>query len=138
MISCALPNQQKNTETTLQKGKIIDFEEINHVNLKLINTEYRILNSQEEINLIYKNINNNNPSPRKNPIPSFSEDETYIVLQPKIEKTDFVIKEILEGNDKLEINIDIYDNPEFINKKYPISIIKLNKKTQYNNIVIKK
>lgn len=118
--------------------KTVEFEEINHVNLKLIDSDYQILKSQEEINVVYKKINDNNPSPRKNPIPSYNENETYIVLQPKIKQSDFTVEEILENNQTLKIKIQQYDNPEFKDKKYPISIIKLNKKGNYKSVEFNK
>ena len=118
--------------------KEVEFEEINHVNLKLIDSEYQILKSQDEINVIYKKINDNNASPRKNPIPSYNEDETYIVLQPKIEKSDFTVEGISENNQNLKIKIQQYENPEFKDKKHPISVIKLNQKSNYKNIEVNK
>lgn len=118
--------------------KTVEFEEINHVKLKLIDSEYQILKSQDEINVIYKKINDNNPSPRKNPIPSYNENETYIVLQPKIEQSDFSVEGISESNQNLKIKIQQYNNPEFKDKKYPISIIKLNKKSNYKSVEINK
>ncbi len=118
--------------------KAVEFEEINHVNLKLIDSDYQIIKSQEEINVVYKKINDNNPSPRKNPIPSYNENETYVVLQPKIEQSDFTVEEISENNQTLKVKIQQYDNPEFKDKKYPISIIKLNKKGNYKNVEFNK
>lgn len=118
--------------------KEVEFEEVNHVNIRLIDSEFKILKSQAEINKIYQIINANNPSPRKNPIPTFEENETYIVLQPKIEQLDFTVTKVSERNKNLELKIQQYDNPEFKNKKYPAIIIKLNKKSNYNNIKIKK
>ena len=118
--------------------KEVEFEEANQVNIKLIGSEFKILKSQNEINNIYKIINDNNPSPRKTPIPIFEENETYIVLQPKIERSDFVVEGISEINQSLQIAIHQYDNPEFKNKKYPAIIIKLNKKSNYDNVKIKK
>ncbi len=120
------------------KVKEVEFEDVNHVNIKLIDSEFKILKSQTEINSIYKVINANNPSPRKNPIPTFEENETYIVLQPKIEQSDFTISKVSESNQSLEITIQQYDNPEFKNKKHPAIIIKLNKKSNYDNVKIKK
>lgn len=116
--------------------KPVEFEEINHVNLKLIDSEYQILTSQDEINGIYKKINDNNPSPRKNPIPSYNEDESYIVLQTKIEKSDFTVEGISESKQSLKIKIQQYENPEYKDKKYPISVIKLNQKNNYRNIEV--
>lgn len=118
--------------------KEVEFEEINHVNIKLIDSEFKILKSQTEINNIYEIINANNPSPRKNPIPTFEENETYIVLQPKIERLDFTVSKVSENNQNLDIQIQQSDNPEFKNKKYPAIIIKLNKKSNYNSVKIKK
>lgn len=118
--------------------KEVEFEEVNHLNIKLIDCEFKILNSQTEINNIYQTINANNPSPRKNPIPTFEENETYIVLQPKIEQSDFTVSNVSENSKNLEIKIQQYDNPEFKNKKHPAIIIKLNKKSNYNIVKIKK
>jgi len=118
--------------------KEVEFEEVNHVNIRLIDSESKVLKSQTEINNIYEIINANNPSPRKNPIPTFEENETYIVLQPNIEQLDFTVSKVSESNQNLEIKIQQYDNPEFKNKKHPAIIIKLNKKNYYNGVTIKK
>jgi hypothetical protein len=118
--------------------KTVEFEEINHINFKLIDSEYQILKSQDEINVIYKKINDNNPSPRKNPIPSYNEDETYIVLQPKIDQSDFTVEGISESNQSLKIKIHPYSNPEFKDTKHSISVIKLNKNKNYKSLEFNK
>lgn len=45
--------------------KEVEFEDVNHVNIKLIDSELKILKSQNDINSIYKIINANNPSLKK-------------------------------------------------------------------------
>ena len=136
VISCSLQNVKTNQTVEIDQQKVIEFEEINHVNVKLIDSEYEILKSQAAIDLIYKKINDNNPSPRKNPIPSYNENETYIVLQPKIAKSDFTVEGISESNETLKIKIQQYDNPEFRVRKFPISVIKISKAHKYNTIEI--
>lgn len=134
MISCSL----NKTETTpMSQESTVEFEEVNHVNVKLIDSEYRILKSQAEINSIYKVINQNNPLPRKNPIPSYDENEFYIVIQPKIEKSDFSVSRILQTGQKLNIDIETFDNPEFKKKNNPASIIKINKSNSFEQLEIK-
>lgn len=138
MISCSLQSAKTREISKLNKETLIEFEEINHVNVKLIDSDGRILKSQDEINAIYKAINKENPSPRKNPIPSYSERETYILIQPKIEKNDFMVTEVRGDGKNLEIKIQQYDNSEFKDKKYPASVIMISKKNNYNNATIKK
>lgn len=132
-ISCqqAMHNHKKE----LQK---VSFEEYNHVNLNLIRSETKILTSQEDIDKIYFKINDNNPSPRKSPIPAYTETEIYIVVQPKISKSDFTVTEVREDGENLEIKIEEFDNTEFINKKHPASIIRIDKKNNYKEILLKK
>ena len=137
VVSCSLQSNKIEKTVGINQETLVEFEEINHVNVKLINSEYKILKSQDEINGIYKKINKENPSPRKNPIPSYSESETYIVIQPNINQTDFIVSEVLENGKNLEVKIQQYYNPEFKNKKNPASIIKLNKKSNYDNVNIK-
>lgn len=137
MISCSLQSNQMTDPEKMSQATALEFEEINHVNVKLIDSEYRLLNSQADIDKIYKTINENNPSPRKNPIPPY-EGDPYIVLQPQITKTDFEVKNVSQSGKSLRIHIQELDNPEFKNKKYPVSIIILNKKITYSKIEIKK
>jgi len=137
VVSCSLQQQKIQGTNEMSTYTLTEFEEVNHVNVKLIDSQYKILKSQVEIDAIYKTINKDNPSPRKNPIPSFDVNETYIVIQPAIDKNDFVVAEVSEDKDKLEVKIQQYDNPEFKNKKYPASIIKLNKNLNYSQVTIK-
>lgn len=138
VVSCSLQSAKTREISKLNNETLIEFEEINHVNVKLIDSDGKILKSQDEINVVYKAINKENPSPRKNPIPSYSESETYILIQPKIEQTDFMVTEVKEDGKKLEIKIQQYDNSEFKDKKYPASVIMLNKKDNYDNATIQK
>lgn len=136
MISCSLQSNQMTDREKMSQAVMLEFEEISHVNVKLIDSEYQLLNSQADINKIYKTINENNPSPRKSPIPPY-EGDPYIVLQPQITKTDFEVKTVSQSGKSLRIHIQETDNPEFKNKKHPASIIILNKKITYNKVEIK-
>lgn len=131
MISCSLHHTKINQPLETAQDKMIEFEEVNHVNVNLIDSEYKIVQSQADLDRFYRTINENNPSPRKSPIPSFNNDERYIVLQPKIGQTDFTVEEVSENGENLKIKIQQYDNPEFKNLKYPASIIKIANKRNY-------
>lgn len=134
LYSCQNATKKSNRMET----KKVEFEEMNHVNLPLIFKEYHIFTSQEDIDAVYKKINEANPMPRKNPIPGFDENETYVVIQPKISKNDFEVLEIAEAGSMLQIKIKETDNPEFKGMKHAASIIKLNQKNSFKNAKIVK
>ncbi|MBH1960452.1 MAG: hypothetical protein I8H68_10105 [Flavobacteriia bacterium] len=118
--------------------KNIEFSEINHVNVKLTESESEILDSQKSIDRIYNTINMNNPSPRKNPIPSFTETEMYILVQPKIEKSDFTVTGVSGGGNTLKITVQPYDNREYTGRSNPASVIVISKNHQFKTIEIQK
>jgi len=134
-VSC-----QNSAKKNVTEIRSIAFDEMNHVNLKLISSEYKVMESQKEINAVYGIVNDdkNNPSPRKSPILGYSDKATTIVLQPILKTNDFLVSEInLEGN-VLNVKIEPFDNPQFDKNKGASAIIMLAEPITFKKLKILK
>lgn len=117
----------------------IQFEDIYHHNLTLSPQSFLIIDTQEKMNTVYALIHKNYGGGRMAPIPTVSEDETYLIFKPKLKNTNDVdIQEIDLEDDILYITVKPVENPQ-IDKSIrtsPNVLVKLLQKVSFKKIVI--
>ena len=139
LITVSCLGQNKPTDgQKMEQTQAVVFQEMNHLNLKLIDSEFLVLKTQKEADEIYKKINAANSSPRKNPIPTVGYGATYIVLQPKVSTNDFELGEVSQENGNFFITIKEINNDEYKTKKFPLSIIEVQEEISVKKITFKR
>lgn len=126
------------TQTNNINSDSIDYEELYHYNIKLINNESKIISTQKEMDDLYNKINSANSFPRKPPIPSVEEGSVYLILQPLIKnQNDIAIKSIILSDNILNIMGEEIESPEYknINKEIAI-VLKVSTQKTINKIKI--
>ncbi|MCZ2082777.1 MAG: hypothetical protein LC112_00775 [Flavobacteriales bacterium] len=116
----------------------INFEEVSHFFYPLISEQYLVLNTQEKIDSVYKVIHSKSPGNRLAPIPSLSDNESYIIFKPLVKNSnDVEIKEISQKGNTIYVDVGEFHNPD-VQKSSRISpyvLVKLLKKVNPKKIV---
>ncbi|HAO08501.1 MAG TPA: hypothetical protein DCQ50_16315 [Chryseobacterium sp.] len=116
--------------------KEIQFEDKNHYPFTLIRKDFLLINSQQKMDEIFTIIHRKNVGNRFSPIPSITEDETYIIVKPSLKNSnDVSIEAITFDKNTLYIKVKEFNNPDFNEKSRipPDILLKLNE-----NLSVKK
>lgn len=98
----------------LSHGKEIQFEDKNHYPFSLIQKDFFVINSQKKMDEIFKIIHQKNTGNRFSPVPSITEDETYIIVKPQLKSSnDILIEAITFDKNILCIKAREFSNPDF-------------------------
>lgn len=128
-----------NSQSANTPAEKINFEEVNHFFYPLISEQYLVLDTQEKIDSVYKVIHSKSKGNRLAPIPSLSEDETYLIFKVGLKNSnDVELKEISQRGNNIYVEVDEFNNPQ-IQKSSRISpyvLVKLLKKVNPEKILI--
>ncbi len=124
------------SNNAVSQRKEIQFEDKNHYPFPLIRKDFLLINSQQKMDEIFTIIHRKNVGNRFSPIPSITEDETYIIVKPRLKNSnDVSIEAITFDKNTLYIKIKEFNNPDFNEKRRipPDILLKLNE-----NLSVKK
>ena len=137
--SCS--NSKKITSNQSENSEEMEFTEERRLNNSIKLEEISIINSLDELIELYGKLNDPNV-PRSAPIPTFDEqNETILVIKPKLKSETFKDVEIVSIQNKdsqLEINYKEVENWEFTENKWKDPIVILKVTGKFSDIQIKK
>ncbi|WP_307455838.1 hypothetical protein [Chryseobacterium sp. SORGH_AS_0447] len=122
------------------KGKPIPFEDKNHYAFSLTSKDFFIIQSQEQMDEIFSIIHQHNSGNRFSPIPAVIENETYLIIKPRLKNTnDVAIESVIVDKDILYITVTPFDNPNFSKKSRlsPNILLKLTGNVSFKKVTIK-
>jgi hypothetical protein len=117
----------------------IEFEDSYHYPYNLISNKFQIIETQEQINGVFRIIHQKNGGKRLSPIPTVNDEESYFIFKPLLKKTnDIEIKEIYTENNTLYVILKEFDNPQIekSSRLTPNVLVKLLKKVSCKKLVI--
>lgn len=123
---------------TMPVGKEIPFEDKYHYPFTLTPKDFLIISSQEIMDEVFDLIHQRNVGNRFSPIPAVSENETYIIIKPKLKNSnDVSIDSISLDHDTLYIKISELDNPDFkkASRVSPDILLKLTGNVNFKKII---
>lgn len=127
-------SQSSNVETTP-----IEFEEVNHYPYELIPEKFKILDTQQKMDVVFSTIHSKSEGNRLAPIPNVNPEETYLIFKTSLQNSnDVEVKKIEMANNTLLITLQQFDNPQ-IEKNSRVSpniLVKLLKKIAFKNVII--
>lgn len=131
---------QVGNKNSMSQGKKIQFEDRYHYPYTLTQKEFLIINSQDKMDEVFKIIHQKNEGNRFSPIPTIIENETYLVVKPKLKNyNDVSIDKISLNKNILYIKVTEFNNPDFRkeNRSSPNVLLKLAGNIKFKKIIIK-
>ena len=125
---------------SLPQSKIIHFEDKYHYSFTLTQNDFLIIISQEKIDGVFFLIHQKNKGNRYSPIPAVVEDETYVLIKPKLKNSnDVFIEEISLNKNILYLKVKELYNPDFekSTRKPPNVLLKLNGNVRFKKVITK-
>lgn len=117
LSNCNPQNASVASVSSVSQKTSIDFEDIYHYPYNLISGNFQIIESQQQMDQIFKIIHKNNGGNRMAPIPTITEDETYIIFKPTLKNTnDVEIKEIFKNSNGISVSVEPLNNPDIAEK----------------------
>lgn len=117
----------------------LNFEMVNHFPYPIIKGDFQVLDTQEKIDAVYAIIHSKTEGNRLAPIPSYSAEETYVVIKPTLKSENSVEINTISLQEKT-LNIDLKEiNDPQINPSKGISpyvLVKILEKVSANKINI--
>lgn len=131
---------QVGNKDSVSQSKEIQFKDKYHYPFTLTQKEFLIINSQEKMDEVFTLIHQKNVGNRFSPIPTVIENETYLIVKPKLKNSnDVSIDKISLAKNILYIQVSEFDNPDF--KKTarfsPNVLLKLSGNITFKKIIIK-
>ena len=117
----------------------IEFEDSYHYPYHLISKKFQIMETQAQMNGVFGIIHQKNGGKRSAPIPTVSDEESYLIFKPLLKKTnDIEIREIYTQNNTLYITLKEFDNPQIekSSRLSPNVLVKLLKKVSSKKLVL--
>ncbi len=124
----------------LTEGKQIPFEDKNHYLFSLTSKDFLIINSQEKMDKVFRSIHQYTNGRRFSPIPAVMEDETYVILKPRLKNTnDVSVESVILYKNTLHVRVKAFENPDFHkeNRFSPNILLKLTGRISFKNVTIK-
>lgn len=122
------------------KGKPIPFEDKNHYTFSLTSKDFLIIQSQEQMDEIFSIIHQHNSGNRFSPIPAVIENETYLIIKPRLKNTnDVAVESVIVDKNTLYVKVTPFDNPDFSKKSRlsPNILLKLTGNASFKKVTIK-
>ena len=141
LFSCNSLENSKQNSIVIENTEIKNFEEMRRLNYNIDLKETTVLNSFQDILALYQKLEDTKYS-KGFPIPSLEENETLIVLKPKLKIEKYGDLEIIEIQNKKEnllINYKEIPNSEYEKNRLsnPILIIKTPEKFKTIQLTLK-
>ncbi|WP_234111232.1 MULTISPECIES: hypothetical protein [Chryseobacterium] len=91
----------------------IQFEDLNHFLYSLTQEKFLLISDQKKMDEIYAIIHQENGGGRMAPIPTISEDESYLIFKPELKNTnDIEILKIYLKNGILNVDVKPFNDPQ--------------------------
>lgn len=132
-------NPLQGTESSQSKQVNIPFEEITQFPYQITAERFLILDSQQKIDDVYASINAKNKGSRMAPIPTYTGEETYLVIKPVLKTTNSVsVDHIFQKGDTLYVAVKPVNDPQqsASSRVAPNVIIKLEQKISAQKVII--
>ncbi len=123
--------------TSMQKEEI-PFEDLHHYSYSLTDKDFFIIETQDKMDEIYSIIHKKSGGRRLAPIPAISNDETFIIIKPKLKNTnDVSVENMVYEKGKIIVKIKEFNNPNIntSSRQSPNILLKLLKKIAVQKIV---
>jgi hypothetical protein len=120
-----------------QKSEI-QFEDNYHYSYSLTENKFLVIDTQDKMDKVYSIIHKKNGGQRLAPIPTVTDEETFIIIKPILKNSnDVSIEKVTFNNETLFIKIKEFSNPavDSKNRQSPNIILKLLKKIPAKKII---
>jgi hypothetical protein len=127
------------SSNVVSQGKEIPFEDKYHYPFSLTQKNFLIINSQNKMDEVFTLIHQKNTGNRFSPIPTIIENETFIIIKPRLKNSnDVSIDAIRLIKNTLYIKITEFDNPDFntTSRTSPNILLKLSGNITFKKITI--
>ncbi|WP_029295814.1 hypothetical protein [Chryseobacterium hispalense] len=122
------------------RQKQISFEDKNHYPFTLTSKSFLVIDTQDKMDEVFSIIHQKNVGNRFSPIPAIVENETYLILKPRLKNSnDVSIESISLYKNILYVTVKEFYNPDFnkTNRISPNILLKLNEKLDIKKVIIK-
>lgn len=116
----------------------IPFEDQYHYSYSLTENNFLLIDTQDKMDKVYSIIHKKNGGNRLAPIPTVTDEETFIIIKPSLKNTnDVSIDKITLDKGILYIKVKEFNNPNFntASRSSPNILLKLLKKTTSKKII---
>lgn len=134
-INCQ--SQNANNSSMSQKTEI-EFEDNYHYPYSLTENKFLIINTQDKMDKVYFIIHKKNGGKRLAPIPTVTDEETFIIIKPLLKNSnDVSVEKVSFSNETLYIKIKEFNNLsiDVKNRQSPNILLKLLKKISAKKII---
>ncbi|WP_439480370.1 hypothetical protein [Chryseobacterium aquaticum] len=121
----------------LQKTEI-EFEDNYHYPYSLTENNFLIINTQDKMDNIYSIIHKKNGGKRLAPIPTVTDEDTFVIIKPLLKNAnDVSVEKVTFDNETLYIKIKEFNNPsiDVKNRQSPNILLKLLKKISAKKVI---
>jgi hypothetical protein len=122
----------------VSQGKEISFEDKYHYPFSLTHKDFLIIDSQDKMDEVFSLIHKRNEGNRFSPIPAIVENETYIIVKPRLKNSnDISIDAIRLIKNTLYIKVTEFDNPDLntTSRTSPNILLKLSGNITFKKII---
>lgn len=134
-INCQSQNANK---LSMSQKTEIEFEDNYHYPYSLTENNFLIIDTQDKMDNIYSIIHKKNGGKRLAPIPTVTDEETFVIIKPLLKNAnDISVEKVTFDNEILYIKIKEFNNPsiDVKNRQSPNILLKLLKKISAKKII---
>lgn len=130
-------SQTANYNTLSQKADI-QFEDNYHYQYSLTEKNFLVIDTQDKMDNIYSVIHSKTGGRRLAPIPTITDEETYIIIKPALKNTnDISVEKVTLEKETLYVKVKAFNNPNLpqASRTSPNILLKLLKKVSPKKII---
>lgn len=134
-INCQSQNANK---LSMSQKTEIEFEDNYHYPYSLTENNFLIIDTQDKMDNIYSIIHKKNGGKRLAPIPTVTDEDTFVIIKPLLKNAnDVSVEKVTFDNETLYIKIKEFNNPsiDVKNRQSPNILLKLLKKISAKKII---
>ena len=116
----------------------IEFEDNYHYPYSLTENNFLIIDTQDKMDNIYSIIHKKNGGKRLAPIPTVTDEDTFVIIKPLLKNAnDVSVEKVTFDNETLYIKVKEFNNPsiDVKNRQSPNILLKLLKKISAKKII---
>ncbi|WP_332452875.1 hypothetical protein [Chryseobacterium aquaticum] len=116
----------------------IEFEDNYHYPYSLTENNFLIIDTQDKMDNIYSIIHKKNGGKRLAPIPTVTDEDTFVIIKPLLKNAnDVSVEKVTFDNETLYIKIKEFNNPsiDVKNRQSPNILLKLLKKISAKKVI---
>ncbi len=134
-INCQSQNANK---LSMSQKTEIEFEDNYHYPYSLTENNFLIIDTQDKMDNIYSIIHKKNGGKRLAPIPTVTDEDTFVIIKPLLKNAnDVSVEKVTFDNETLYIKIKEFNNPsiDVKNRQSPNILLKLLKKISAKKVI---